>query len=760
MTTPATIGRFQIIERLSSDRTDDIYACHDPRLGTDCAVHLVRAATAEWRELLRRDLTALVSFADPGIATVREWELRDRDALIVTDLPPGPRLSAALATRGPLPPRDAVAAAQRLVTTVERLASHGIRCLDVSPHHLWTAGAALVVMGFLDTPVSDPGLVTEVSAYREQGQGLTAYTVGVVLYQMLTGRLPFDGTTVAEYQRAVTAGQMVPLPDDVDAGQEIGGLLRRLLTAGPDEPLRDLPALAEALQALARRLPPDDATRSIDATSAPAVEPRAALPPAAAPAETERPLVFDENVQFTLYRPRSIVSHEWHPMLVFAHLSAAPPDAPAGTPDPVAEVQRQAEAILGRTSAPPQTTDSLLGVPRQGELTFLPRVPGVEFNPPSRTFRWTEPVHREEFLLRAIDAAEGTVLRGRVTVYLGSILLAEMALVLNVGRPATHASDVPVPQTARPYRKIFASYSHLDGAVVEEFSAYAKAMGDRYQRDVIDLRSGERWEAGLESLIRDADVFQLFWSWNALASPYVRREWEYALQLNRPSFVRPVYWDEPLPRQGDLPPASLLDLHFESVRPRSLAPPPPALALPPTPPAIRAAAGPEPATVAQARPHAPIPDTGAPASAPATAPPPTAAPRRSWRVVGTAVAALLAIAVVVPGVFMQMRSTSPGEKIPIDTAPIPATRPALVVRVHDAADTPLPGATVVITAPESRRAIATGTTDAEGLVTFRDLDGAEFEVHATAAGATQAPIPLRAERGMRVDVPLIAAPPP
>ena len=82
------------------------------------------------------------------------------------------------------------------------------------------------------------------------------------------------------------------------------------------------------------------------------------------------------------------------------------------------------------------------------------------------------------------------------------------------------------------------------------------------------LRAGEVWDQRLLEIIKQADVFQLFWSWNALSSPLVREEWRQALALNRPHFVRPVYWEEPLPEQAGLPPVELRRLHFQRVYPR------------------------------------------------------------------------------------------------------------------------------------------------------------------------------------------------
>jgi hypothetical protein len=71
-----------------------------------------------------------------------------------------------------------------------------------------------------------------------------------------------------------------------------------------------------------------------------------------------------------------------------------------------------------------------------------------------------------------------------------------------------------------------------------------------------------------------------------MRSPHVRRESEYAETLNRPHFIRPTYWEEPLPSSDHppLPPDSLRRLHFSRLSALPPMPPPPAAA-PPAPPA-------------------------------------------------------------------------------------------------------------------------------------------------------------------------------
>ena len=101
-------------------------------------------------------------------------------------------------------------------------------------------------------------------------------------------------------------------------------------------------------------------------------------------------------------------------------------------------------------------------------------------------------MHREEFQLRARPAMAGRTARGRLTVYLGAIVIAEIGMSLKV-RAGDAEAVGQVGQSVRPYRKdlrvLLAPRSRGRGG----YSQDAKAIGDRYLQDAIDLRSGERW---------------------------------------------------------------------------------------------------------------------------------------------------------------------------------------------------------------------------------------------------------------------------
>ena len=134
-------------------------------------------------------------------------------------------------------------------------------------------------------------------------------------------------------------------------------------------------------------------------------------------------------------------------------------------------------------------------------------------------------------------------------------MLSEEAEDAATKPPAPEKSDAGV------YVAVFPSYSRNDVKIVERIEKAVLSLGFGYLRDVMTLRSGQVWREELLKKIEEADVFQLFWSEKSKASQYVRMEWEHALGLNRAQFVRPVFWETPMPQ----PPDELGQLHFASI---------------------------------------------------------------------------------------------------------------------------------------------------------------------------------------------------
>jgi len=277
--------------------------------------------------------------------------------------------------------------------------------------------------------------------------------------------------------------------------------------------------------------------------------------------------VVDEDVRFTVYRPQVLSPGRWASLLVFTH-KTNPVVEPGRVPvDPTEEVEARARAHFGDATPRPVGEDARHGLTRGARLRIVPDLPGLRCNPEDAEVEWWEPVHEVVFRLLAGPELVRTVVHGAVRVWYGPLIIGEVSIAVPVAMDDPAADALPIAESVQRYRKIFPSYSHRDRAVVASFAEAARALGDQYLQDVLTLRPGEPWNARLLELIEDADVFQLFWSRNSMRSPHCQHEWKHALALHRSRFIRPIYWEEPLPQDPGrgLPPAALLALHFVKV---------------------------------------------------------------------------------------------------------------------------------------------------------------------------------------------------
>jgi TIR domain-containing protein len=434
------------------------------------------------------------------------------------------------------------------------------------------------------TLATGAGPARAVAVASDQGPVVAAFPDGTIRrIDLATGTSDLVGTRHGVHLLAVT-------PDGgtvIAAGTD--GVLFRWKPPPGSPP--DVRALGTALTAIAADASGDKvlacaATGRLwlhDLTGGPAVElgvigrddqPAFSAPGLDLPApkdRTERELgsMIDNDVRFSVYRPQALSAGVWASLLVFAHktdLVIQPGRAPV---DPTEQVEAMARAHFGDTPVRSAGEDARGGVSRGARLRITVDLPHLTCNPAEAEFDWWEPVHQVVFRLLAGPDLIGSVVRGAVRVWCGLLLLGEVSLAIRVAASPSETQSATVTDSARRYRRIFPSYSRDDGAIVDDFAEAARAIGDQFLQDVLTLRSGERWRARLLELIEEADVFQLFWSSNSMRSPHCREEWEYALALGRPLFVRPLYWEDPMPRNPamGLPPAALSELEFVRVRP-------------------------------------------------------------------------------------------------------------------------------------------------------------------------------------------------
>ncbi len=265
----------------------------------------------------------------------------------------------------------------------------------------------------------------------------------------------------------------------------------------------------------------------------------------------------ERQVRFNAFWHRHIRTEEWRPLIIYMYcgqdgLEGARIDFGKRLTLPLEEYGKSEAAAALQAGT---------------EITILPELAGFVFNPPVATIFWLEQWHCIEFRMKARHSLTGPA-RGRVAFFVGPLLVAETELAVEI-MDRTSVTETSLPDDlydvdwlsgaeSSAYRAIFVSYSHEDSALVRQLERAYRAIGDSYLRDVAVLRSGEEWSPALLGMISRADVFQLCWSQAARKSSYVEQEWRHAFGLERRNFIRPIYWEKPMPE----PPPELRAIHF------------------------------------------------------------------------------------------------------------------------------------------------------------------------------------------------------
>jgi len=585
--------RYRVVRKLGQGGMGAIYEALDQRVS--CVVALKETlvgSSSEARAAFQREAALLANLRHPALPKVMDYFGEGDGEFLVMEFIPGQDLVELLALReGPFPQRQVLRWGIELLKLLEylHLLEPPVLHRDIKPANLKAtkqgdlflldfglAKGAAGQMATLETNRSVQGY-TPVYAPLEQilGQGTDQrsdlYSLGATLYHILTGQAPvsaparFDAGENNRPDPLKLANQL-----NLEIASEVAACIQKAMSLSRKDRFSSAAEMRIALENAAKLVDDREAVRKAEAAL---VETQPSVPDDA----SDRPRVADKDVQFTVYAPQKVRPEKNYTVLAFAHLSKRRSDAAEDEPDPIAEMKEQAARVLGDQRADYRDVkeSSSQPVPQGGELTFVPVVKGLTFNPPRRSFSWRKSIHREEFDVQASVEIDGQTLNGSMTVFLGSVIIAEVLLTISVDSRATsEAERIPLnePRSARRVRQVFASYSHKDEQVVAELAHVAPLFGSRFLMDRTHLEPGEDRNEGLQRLIREADVFQLFWSTNSMRSADTAGEIKYAASLGRPGFILPTYWEEPVPRSPaeGLPPPEIERLQFYRIYPGAI----------------------------------------------------------------------------------------------------------------------------------------------------------------------------------------------
>jgi eukaryotic-like serine/threonine-protein kinase len=291
-------NRYRLVRPLGSGGMADVYLAHDSILERDVALKVMStryASDDEFVERFKREAQSAAALSHANIVSIFDrGESEDGTYYIAMEYLPGGTLKDRIMSKGALPPRTAAAVALQIAEALCTAHERGVIHRDIKPHNiLITESGDVKVTDFGIARAASSSTMTRTGSILgtahyispEQAMGEPVgpasdlYSLGVVLYEMLTGELPYDAETPLGIAMKHVNGHLQPpkalnprVPDGINA------ITCRLLAKDPEDRYASGADLIEDLERVVAGLEPASATTELMRTRA--------MPAAAAVAPT------------------------------------------------------------------------------------------------------------------------------------------------------------------------------------------------------------------------------------------------------------------------------------------------------------------------------------------------------------------------------------------------------------------------------------------------------------------------------------------
>ena len=280
-----TLGHYRILKRIGAGGMGEVYLATDINVGRNAALKVLPTHLSQDTERLRRfaqEARAIAGLNHPNIMTIYEVGSHDSINCIASELIEGETLSQRQ-TRGQIPVHDAVEIAIQIASALAAAHSAGVIHRDIKPQNVMLRpdgyvkvldfGIAKLAEGDVAgmSPPNDSSTLLETQAGSilgtvsymspEQAGGQVVdiradlWSLGVVLYEMLTGQLPFPGKTARDVMASILEEEplsLTPLLKDIRS--ELQQIITKLLQKNPDQRYQSANELVEALKQLRHRM--------------------------------------------------------------------------------------------------------------------------------------------------------------------------------------------------------------------------------------------------------------------------------------------------------------------------------------------------------------------------------------------------------------------------------------------------------------------------------------------------------------------------
>jgi eukaryotic-like serine/threonine-protein kinase len=206
-------GRYHVVERIAAGGMGEVFRAHDAVLAREVAVKILHRSLAGdqgFVDRFRREARAAATLNHPNIVAVYDWGAVDGIYYMVMEYVSGRSVRELLNADGPLAPAQAAEIVRQTLLALEHAHAKGIVHRDLKPENILLTADGTVKLtdlglarAFADARATRAGAVTGTVQYLspEQIRGEPAdprsdlYSLGIVAYELLTGRLPFTGET-------------------------------------------------------------------------------------------------------------------------------------------------------------------------------------------------------------------------------------------------------------------------------------------------------------------------------------------------------------------------------------------------------------------------------------------------------------------------------------------------------------------------------------------------------------------------------------
>src|SRR5436309_213349 len=283
------IGRYTIVETLGQRGMWKVYLARDPVLSRNVALKVIsirpdlsEEEAGQYRERFLREAQAAGALIHPNIVAVHDigQDAASGSPYIVMEHVPGQDLKKVILSRAPLPAAEAVGIVVQIAAALDYAHKCGIVHRDVKPANVLITEQGRVKItdfGVARLPGSDltrsdqfvgsPGFMSPEQLKGGQVDGRSdLFALGVILYQLLTGKAPFEGESVSEVlYRISTQPAEPPSEKHSDVSPDFDPILEKALAKDPAQRYQTGQEMIAALAPLAAVEAPDAETGSLAA---------------------------------------------------------------------------------------------------------------------------------------------------------------------------------------------------------------------------------------------------------------------------------------------------------------------------------------------------------------------------------------------------------------------------------------------------------------------------------------------------------------